>query len=67
MLEVRVRALIILTLNIRTDHPGRGSVVKLRTDQSGGSTMLTNEFKLQTLETMRGLVKLLRRHRFDSL
>jgi len=54
MLEVRVRALSTLTLNIRTDHPGRGSVVKLRTDQSGGSTVLTNEFKLQTLETMKG-------------
>ena len=58
MLEVRVRALSTLTLNIRTDHPGKGSVVKLRTDQSGGSTtMLMNEFKLQTLETMRGARK----------
>ena len=54
MLEVRVRALIILTLNIRTDHPGRGSVVKLRTDQSGGPTLRMNEFKRQTLDTMRG-------------
>ncbi len=57
MLEVRVCALGTLTLNIRTDHPGRGSVVKLRTDQSGGSTVLTNEFELQTLETMKGARK----------